>query len=57
MVEYDNIKDCLSDLYNLINGSVTNVDGTPISNDDFRDLVAERLYNVIDLLGHSDIYL
>lgn len=57
MVEYDNVKDCLLDLYNLIDGLVTNVDETPLSKNDFRDLVAERLYNLTDLLGHSDIYL
>jgi len=38
-------------------GTVTNTDGTPISMSDYQELVAERLYNLMDLLGHSDIYL
>ncbi|MDT2866486.1 hypothetical protein [Vagococcus carniphilus] len=57
MVEYDNVRECLNDLYSLVDGSVTNTDGTPISKNDFIGLVAERLYNLMDLLGHSDIYL
>jgi len=57
MIEYDNVKECLSDLYLMNEGTVTNTDGTPISMSDYQELVAERLYNLMDLLGHSDIYL
>jgi len=57
MVEFDNVKECLSDLYLMNEGKATNIDGTPISMRDYQELVAERLYNLMDLLGHSDIYL
>ena len=57
MIEYDNVKDCLKDLYSLINDSVTNVDGTSISKNDFRDLITERLYNLMDVLGNSGYLL
>lgn len=57
MVEYDNLKDALKNLYELSEGSSFMTDGKPSTIEDLQDLYQERIVNVIDLLGHESIYL
>lgn len=57
MVEFEDVKSCVKDLYAMTEGTITETKGNEISLKEFQELVAERLYNLMDLLGHSDIYL
>lgn len=57
MLEHDNLKEALKDLYELSEGSNFTTDGKPSTIEDIQDLYQERVVNVIDLLGHESIYL
>ena len=57
MIEYDNLRDALKALYELTGGTNFLTDGKPSTIEDIQELYQERIINVIDLLGHSNIYL
>lgn len=63
MIEHENVKDALKEAIEIAetepNGIVT-VNGEnvrPINANDHIELIRERLYNIADLLGMSEIYL
>ncbi|MEG0285484.1 MAG: hypothetical protein RR494_05980 [Vagococcus sp.] len=57
MVEYDNLRDALKDLYELSEGTNFTTNGKPSSFSDIQELYRERIINVLDLVGHEAIYL
>ena len=61
MIEYDNIKDALKDaiFYTEHNDMKIISDGVKrdATIEDYQEAIRERLYNIADLLGMSEIYL
>lgn len=57
MVEYDNVREALIDAFETCEGSEIKVDGKNATVEDVQELIKERLVNIADLLGLSDIYL
>lgn len=63
MIEHDNVKDALKEAIDIAetkpNGIVTvnGKDSRPVNTNDHIELIRERLYNIADLLGMSEIYL
>lgn len=63
MIEHENVKDALKEAIEIAeaepNGIVTiNGENTrPANTNDHIELIRERLYNIADLLGMSEIYL
>ena len=63
MIEHENVKDALKEAIEIAetepNGIVT-VNGEnarPTNTNDHIELIRERLYNIADLLGMSELYL
>lgn len=61
-MEFDNIKDVLKDAIEIAEGKemktkIGNGEYWNATADDVQELIKERLYNIADLLGMSDIYL
>lgn len=61
-MEFDNIKDVLKDAIEIAEGKemktkIGNGEYRNATADDVQELIKERLYNIADLLGMSDIYL
>lgn len=63
MIEHENVKDALKEAIEIAetkpNGIVT-VNGEnarPVNTNDHIELIRERLYNIADLLGMSEVYL
>lgn len=57
MIEHDNLRDALKDLYRLSEGIEFLTDGKPSTLSDIQELYRERITNVIDLVGLEAIYL
>ncbi len=57
MVEHDNVRDALMDLYELSTSTNFLTDGKPSTIEDIQELYQERVINLCDLLGHTSIYL
>lgn len=58
MIEFEDVKSCVKDLYAMTEGTITDTKGSEISLKEFQELVAERVINLCDLLGIShDVYL
>ncbi|MFW3539771.1 hypothetical protein [Vagococcus fluvialis] len=58
MVEFEDVKSCVKDLYAMTEGIITDTKGNEIPLKEFQELVAERVINLCDLLGISnDVYL
>lgn len=62
MTEFENVKDTLKDVIDLAESDWTTAEKgegefKPATVEDIQDLVKERLYNIADLLGMSDLYL
>lgn len=63
MIEHENVKDALKEAIEIAeakpNGIVTvnGKDSRPVNTNDHIELIRERLYNIADLLGMSEIYL
>ncbi|AHA04362.1 hypothetical protein [Pediococcus pentosaceus] len=62
MTEFENVRDALKDAIEIADakswGDIKE-GGTvrPVTIQDVQDLMQERLYNIADLLGMSDLYL
>lgn len=62
MIEFENVRDALKDAIEIADakswGDIKE-GGTvrPVTIQDVQDLMQERLYNIADLLGMSDLYL
>lgn len=59
---FDNVKDVLKDAIEIAEGQemktkIGNGEYRNATADDVQELIKERLYNIADLLGMSDIYL
>lgn len=54
MIEYDNVKEALEALIELVDTAVNESEGEAKTAFDF---VQERTYNIADLLGMEDLYL
>lgn len=62
MTEFENVRDALKDAIEIADAKSwgdIKVGGTvrPVTIQDVQDLMQERLYNIADLLGMSDLYL
>lgn len=57
MVEHQNLKKALKELYELSEARNFKTDGKPSTIEDIQELYQESIVNVIDLLGHESIYL
>lgn len=57
MIEHDNIKDVLKDLFELSNAKNIKIDGKIATVGDVQESYKELLVNLADLLGMSEFYL
>lgn len=61
MIEYDNVKDALKDAIFYTENNDMKIISDGVKRDatieDYQESIRERLYNVADLLGMSEIYL
>lgn len=57
MVEYDNVREALADALEMCEASEIKIDGKDATVTDVQESIKERLINIADLLGLSDIYL
>lgn len=57
MIEHDNVKDVLKDLFELSNAKNIKIDGKAATVGDVQESYKELLVNLADLLGMSEFYL
>ena len=57
MVEYENVREALNDALEMCEASGIQIDGKDATVADVQESIRERLINIADLLGLSDIYL
>ena len=57
MIEHDNLKDVLKDMFELSNAKNITIDGKVATVEDLQESYKESLINLADLLGMSELYL
>lgn len=57
MVEHNNLKEALEELYLLSKVSDIKVEGKSATIEDLQELYRERIINILDLVGHESVYL
>ncbi|MDT2436827.1 hypothetical protein P7D98_14930 [Enterococcus avium] len=57
MVEYDNVREALADALEMCEASEIKIDGKDATVTDVQESIKERLINIADLLGVSELYL
>lgn len=61
MIEYDNVKDALEDAIFYTENNDMKIISDGVKRDatieDYQEAIRERLYNIADLLGMSEVYL
>lgn len=57
MIEHDNVKDVLRDLFEFSNAKNIKIDGKTATVGDVQESYKELLVNLADLLGMSEFYL